>query len=781
MATFMAWGRARFAVSCVLLGALAGCRGSSLSDKFYYGAKRQEGLDNYSLYLWDRSPALASGNARILSTANFDSEIAKTIRYFSNIQNVSSALRSSDLIIQYSHIDASAPTFFKWAGRRVPWKDNPDFRALFVYSELDRGIAYVDALMDSGYLVEDPAKLFAWRQAVCTGQTRGSRSCSSAGDIIAAPVLPLYVTVDNETLPEGQDSSVTDAGFCPFFNSQHHLTADPPCVTRTGAAATWKTDWHAGRLSRQISFYRDYEYTRFNFADDGDVALHELAHVLQAAIQPDLLETDPGSNFHLDAIIEGSADFFSAAYRRDDRVFRYAVNNLYPIFPSQYFGSLAGKDRDPANSLYLPDAYLNRSAYDLGRVLSGTLNDYRKALNGQTIGKLVLSTDISGLLVADTDDIDGDGNTAEITAPKYASSEAWDMAVGVLFQTFYELDPVADLAVSLQRFSGRLVEVCSTMGTACEPTLLQQVLENRGLLLHHYFVPAKVDIDPTGQLYDSTSAEGTANDFLFKLGKSNLSGDEAELRWGLNMGETLGWAPFMPGGSVEFANDDGVLNPCETIVVFPKIYNNTDEEYWKDKTGARANAGAGFTAHSGYITGYETILPATRRGLDVIDLKWSMGAGPMGFINFVHPTLGAIDPYSGVNENDVRGIPFLKPGEDAETLIRNQSGRLYKVYQEKAFDLPWTSKVVTNPSKRARLRSAAGWIFQLPDTAADPDIPSEKSAEMTFKISYSVYNSKFLRKFSDIYMFEGSPAVLTLSDTVTQSLRVSDVDAGFCD
>ncbi len=398
--------------------------GTDISQKFYEGARRQEGLDAGSLYLWRRSPAFASGNTSLLSTMNLDALVPKTQHYFSGVLDIRAPIASRDVVIHYSHNNPSAPTFYRWAGRRVPWQDNPDFRALFAYHETSRAIAYADTLINREYVKESTSKLFAWREAVCDdgagGQERGSRSCSSANDLLAAPVLPLTVVADSSTMPRGEESDVTSAGFCPYFDLNYEMTSGSYCFSRDDAGA-WKTKWHAGDYARQVFFYRDFDFTRFNFVDDGDVVAHEIAHVLQAALNPELLESEPGINTHLDAIIEGSADFFAAAYRRDDRLFRYAQTNLYQIFPSAYQGVLTGRYRDPKSSLSFPNAYNYKSIYDIGRVLSAAMNDYRLLRSGSSVSKILNSSDIAA--------IDNQGDSA------------WDIAVGLLFQTFYELDP----------------------------------------------------------------------------------------------------------------------------------------------------------------------------------------------------------------------------------------------------------------------------------------------------------------------------------------------------
>jgi hypothetical protein len=741
---------------------LPGCLGSDISQKFYAGSRRQEGIDTNSLYLWKRSPAIAAGDFGLLSTHNLDAIVPKSLHNFRGVLDIHRPISSHDLSINYSHANPSAPTFFQWAGRRVPWKDNSDFRALFAYHEASKAIAYADSLISGEYLKELPSKLFAWRQAVCDdgvgGQVQGSKTCLTASDILAAPVLPVVVVADAAAYPGGEASDATFAGFCPFFNFEYQYNSDPYCLNRDDGGA-WKSKWHSGEYGRLVVFYRDHEFKSFNTVDDGDVVVHEMAHLLQTAINPELMEAGPGVNYHLDAIIEGSADFFAAAYRRDDRLFRYTLNNIYKITPNEFEGYLSGRYRDPDNALSFPAAYSYRSFYDIGRVLSAAMNDYRKLRQGRSVAKILNSSNI--------DPIDNQG------------SAAWDIAVGLLFQTFHELDPddgdpltLDGMSITFNSFAGKLIETCaSTPG--CGSAKLRLVLENRGILTPNYYDPAAVSATPWSQSIT------TGNNFLVQLGQSLIEDDQAEERWGLHMPKTLGWAPFMPGGSTRFANDDGVLNPCEVIVVFPQISNNTHLAAWgAARTSLDANATFPVT---GVIAGFASI-PGAIRGADIVDMQWWISSIPLGFQNFQHPELGYPDPFSEVNEANKRGVPFLRPGESTQALVRNQESRLYTLNQEKAFDRPWSSKVVTKPANRAKLRSSAGWIFRLPNTPADPDEPDQISARVSFRVSYGVYNrDQFVRQETvhSVLDNEGTRSLQT-SLTFSQSLRVSSVDVGFC-
>ncbi len=215
-------------------------------------------------------------------------------------------------------------------------------------------------------------------------------------------------------------------------------------------------------------------------------------------------------------------------------------------------------------------------------------------------------------------------------------------------------------------------------------------------------------------------------------------------------------------------------------MVFPQIFNNTHDSKWATARSTLA-ANAGFPV-TGVIANFG-LIPAAVRGVDIVDIQWWMASGPTGFENFEHPELGFPDPYTGVNESDKRGVPFLRPGENIQTLVKNQSGRLYQVQQEKAFDLPWSSKNVTSAAQRAKLRSKAGWIFRLPDEPADPEDANDFSAEMTFRISFGAYNrDQFVRQsvIHGVAEDEDNTRSLETSFTFSQSLRVSTADGGFC-
>ncbi|MEO5668720.1 MAG: hypothetical protein ABIR96_11730, partial [Bdellovibrionota bacterium] len=467
------------------------------------------------------------------------------------------------------------------------------------------------------------------------------------------------------------------------------------------------------------------------------------------------------------AILSGSADFFVAAFRRSDQLFRYSTTNLYPLYPNIYYPPLAGKARDPLNSLFIPNAYSMKDASDLGRILSGAMNDYRKALNGQSVPKLLYSADITGLAPASA----------------YDSNTSWDLSVGVLFEAFHMLSTTSQ-DITLNGFAANLLETCFSQVVPCDGTILQDVLQNRGLLTERYFNPTKFSSQKPGeQNYTTAGGAGTANAFLFQIGKKAFSNDQAEDRWGLYMREDLGWAPYMPGGSTAFANDDGLLNPCETIIVFPHIVNNTNADKWK---AARANTGgapfAGFPLSS-FIASFDSILPITVRGIDISDLQWNIAATPLGLNNFEDPDLGYPDPFSHVDANDWRGIPILKPGEDTQGLIKPASSRIYGVQQEKAFDLATSAKSISDPANVTKLRSAAGWIFKL---GATPPDPGNISASVTFKIKYNAYNTGTLHSESTVHYFKGSATAPTLDaadpgeSTVTQSLTMSATSGGFC-
>gem|GEM_PF-2131931 len=784
----------------LLLLVLGGCKGSALGEKFFDGARHQDGLDTGVVYLWKRSPAEDSGNPSILSTEYLDNRVPKTALQFSNILDTRAPIRSSDFIVQYGDFNAAAPMFFTWAGTRVPWVNKTrEFRALFAYYHTNRLINYVDGLIAQDYLPSDTANgsytlenTIAWRSSVCSGgatQTSSGRSCSDLNELTGGPVLPFYVSVDNKNLASGESSLATDTGYCSMFNVDYRSNGEPYCLARD-TTATWPTLWNQGSLTRMLSFYRDRDANTFNFVDDSDVIAHEIGHLLQGAVNPALLETSGGTNRQLDGIIEGMSDYFSAAYHRSNRLTRYTVNNLYPLSPESYTGELRGAERDPSNTLYFPNAYIP-SAHLLGRVLSGAFNDIRQlgVHSGTGVRRLPggACEKVVGCALADFVDRDEDPSE-RIPYGSVAVSEetSWDLSMALFYRAFYALRQESSsdaLGITLHAFAAVVVEQCAAWAT-CESTFgsanVESIMKDRGLLSTRLFNPSIPATEQDVKDVNVASVKHLADFGIVGVtGNEDSAQDNITRRWGITADTELAWIPYTPGGSLQFANNDGIPSPCEVVIVFPNITNNSNLREWGEAPPALP--GAGWPAYPGAIGswipgGNPANYVAKNRGVDIAELFYKMAATPSNFENFQHPTVGFIEPFQGADSADWKSIPYLQAGENTQQLASNASSRIYGTYQERFFDKSQNAKPVSTTVSKASLRSQVGYILRLPDEV-------EVKAGMTFQINYRVANTKGTYRVTEVnfvdHTDEDKP--ISQSSIFTQLLETQAGGADYCE
>lgn len=773
---------------------LSACGDSTLKDKFFDGSKLQDGLSTGTVYLWQRSPAENSDKINISSDENLDNKVDKSALVLTNIQNVNDSLRSDDVVIRYTDFNLTASKFFSWAGSYVSWlNDRPDFRSLFAYYHANRLVTYVDRLIASSYLPPDEPTgdygledTIAWRSSVCNSGERAQdgRSCATVNQLLGGPVLPFHISVNNTKIPEGDDSFATDTGFCSLFNVDSMSNSLPYCLSRD-RNTNWNELWHSKSLIRLISFYNDRDVKTFNFVDDADVLVHEFGHLLQAAVNPSLLETAPGENRHLDAMIEGMADYFAAAYLRSDRLFRYSTYNQYPLNPNSYSGELRGSERDVGNKLYFPDAYL-LSDRSLGRVLSGAFNDIRKlGLSGdEGVARLPggSCTKVTGCDLDDFTDRDDESERISNGTVSVSSDEAWDISLALLYRSFYALRALNSeeaLAITMHRFSKIVVDQCASW-TLCNQSFgsanVEKILVDRGLLSTRSFHPSVA--------IDSQSIETAAVEHLAHMGisrddntdENDVDFDNIYRRWGINLSQELAWIPYRPGGSNEFANEDDFPSPCEVVIVFPKIFNNSNSAHWGVAPGAPP---AGWPAYAAAIASWD---PGTfnglTRGVDLVEIQYKASHSlPLGFENFEHPELGYIEPWRGLENAEWKKIPYLQAGENTQSLARNSKSRIYKTYQEKIFDKSILKKPIRSNSKLSSLRSSVGYIMRMPEDEGDEDEPTK--AFMTFEINYQVANTTKLKTFDRVKKISG--AEILGVRWFTQSLEVKPISSkDFC-
>ena len=717
---------------CILLLVLAtvSCKQSDISERFKRGAGKQEGLDSSSLLLFDRSPSEASGGSQVLATSYLDRLVEKSSHTFSGILDVQDNLRSDFLIMQKSHFNLTAPTFFTWAGRDVIWENNSDYRAFFTYHYANQVIEYVDLLkasLKTDLLLNDNE--IAWKENMEDG----------AGDFKAPNVFPLLISYDNDVLPGGASSLATDTNYCPIFNTNYRVNGQGSCLAWSSLNPVLIEDAFTGSspyLYKKISFYRDVDMPEFNNADDGDVVFHEMFHVVQDAIIPEVLASSSGINVQMDAIIEGSADFFVSAMNKDNNVARYHQFNLHSLIPEAFIGSFDGSTRDTDNTLTFPNAYLD-SPHDLGRTFSGAMYDLVWTLSGNTLSVFPDET------VCPFAHYAGDA-TCEIQMGTLSIADAYDEVMKLVILTFLSQEgQAAPEDVTFHGFSKLMIVECASFAW-CDTEGLSKILEARGLKTIH----------------DWSNDSGTPAIVAAATNLSAFSDVDNPAPTGINLPATLGWAPFMPGGVTSFANDDANIDPCEAIIIFPNVTNSSN----------LLALGAGLSAAANAVWNAGTT-NAKFRGVPIYEIIYKLTAVPTGVSVFDHPTLGEIEPWYGYEAAGEKGIPYLAPGESIQELTLDEEGRLFGVYGNKEFDSPQTTKSANGAAEAYKLKTPIGWLFEAPGTAGN-------QMEMSFSIKYKVFDSDTLVEV-DSYLDTAPNPDQTLT-SITQSLEVDDTPNTFC-
>jgi hypothetical protein len=449
---------------------LTRCGPSELSKQFSAASRAQSALDTQTLKLWKRSPSVDSGNAAITSKDDLEA-IPRTELSFAEASDLSAPIQSADVKIYKSTKELTSPAFLDWAGRAITWK-NPEFQVFMGFHHATKAKNLALSIL--------PDVKF---------------SDATTG------VLPL-------TVYALEPGSVGDNHYAPDKNS---------IFLYFDAKSVWP-DYHV--------------------VDEADAIYHEFGHAVQDALNPTVLNypiadfTTPSGgtapNRDLDALVEGGADFYAAAVARDDVILSYLSAHLPSLIAANDRKGQTYK-RSAANSLAFPEAYL-RDAHLDGRVISGALNDFRKILEGQTVGDIKLST---GTVARDV---------------------AFDRAAALSFRAFAQLTTTStyfDYAALLESNCTGHASLKSWCGTAEVSAALSKVLATRGLKAVGE-VPKNVAIGlgqtVSGVLDVSTPASATPD---------------------VTFSDTLAPLPFPndPG----FANADVEVDRCEVLLLFPQF------------------------------------------------------------------------------------------------------------------------------------------------------------------------------------------------------------------
>lgn len=287
------------------------CGDSWFDQEFKDAAAKQEALDNLTMELFARDPIVDSSNINLDFTANLDAVPRTTLR-LPPIDDVYEPISGSLVVVRESKANDYAPSFFYWAGKRVPSRSK-DFKAFMAYHHASQAIQYFKDLF--------PRE-----------------------DLKRFNLQPLTVYYAENGNPFGA----------------HYVPGDSI-----------------------IYFYETQvgPTVHLNFASSGEAISHEVAHSIQHVMNESVLRQGAGK--HNSALLEGLADFFSAAVYRASNILPFVTRAFFQI---DSIGEDLGPDpkRDLDHGLFFPDAFFGSPHMD-GRVVSGALSDFQKYLNGQEI------------------------------------------------------------------------------------------------------------------------------------------------------------------------------------------------------------------------------------------------------------------------------------------------------------------------------------------------------------------------------------------------------------
>jgi len=321
---------------CVFLGfSLAGCGDSLLKSSFEDASKKQEAIDKLEISIWARSPTIDSGNSGITAESDL-AAVPRADRKLTGLLDINGPLSGRDITVAQEIDNPVSVAFFEWAGEEVPW-NTPQFNMFMGYHHTMVALNYAKELFASD-----------------TFDFRNSTN----------RLLPLKVYGHQRLVHELGNSE-------PATHEDGHGNT----VEWVGEALNTQYDF----VGKQLLFYGQFGNTlkNFNPIQEADAIYHEFGHVVQHMVNKAVLES--GGNPDMDAILEGLADYYSAAVLNDDNILSYLASNSSYLFGSQNTNGPT-HIRQINHSLSLKTSYTT-SIHLNGRVIAGALNEFRKYLD----------------------------------------------------------------------------------------------------------------------------------------------------------------------------------------------------------------------------------------------------------------------------------------------------------------------------------------------------------------------------------------------------------------
>ncbi|HVJ64636.1 MAG TPA: hypothetical protein VM901_05225 [Bdellovibrionota bacterium] len=491
-------GRFTYIFALLLLTA---CGQSLESMMFYEAARRQYALDNQMLQLFVRGPTWDGSDPAATAKSNIQS-IPKTFITLPGLASLEGPLRGYytngfgyGVQVQYTETSTQSPIFNTWAGAQLNW-NSKEFKAFMLYAHMAKAhkVAFVD----------EPLNLSSIHALVTDDNYVVKGTAATGGNAL----LDTHFSYDNGGL---------------FVNFYQH----------TAQSAL----------------------TKLNMVDEADAIYHEYAHYLQyvyneTAMRVPITHTEEGSvtNPDLDAIIEGTADYYAAAMTKSERILVYLENNM-PLVRADTVVREGFHNRSLSRLWRFPDTYIFNPHMD-GRVIAGAINDIRKYIMNQKV-------QISGC----SDSLNPNPACfVKFGVDIVGIEDPWIKAFEISMLAFQNLTTPA--TNSYRFYARKLIDQVETFaasqGCAVSPAAcgaevradMLQLLAGRGLI--------NLDTNYTYLTLDPANAThvGTAATARIRVNSS------------------FNFVPFDPNRNL--SNADNKLSECEIAVVMPDILNNTN-------------------------------------------------------------------------------------------------------------------------------------------------------------------------------------------------------------